>query len=306
MKRVICFLLVIVFIAGCRESDRVDKRVAVSGTPVSVQLPTGFYADPTIAGFRHTIYNATILVMSFPMEYHQALVDMAKDKLAAVGQKLVSREDVKIEGAEGVLCKLYYEAQGINFYQWRLIVPEHGNTLTVNGTFTADQDKDISNTVRKALLTTRIDLVWKPDTTAISFRIRPPAGLKLAKVLEGPGVMYTSNGSWTNDAIFSYSLLAGSNADGVVNRQRSIYAQQSFRQLCSTCVIEQQDSGLVVDGLPGIEIWGRRADPMATRLKYQAVLFDSTRCYYLFGTADEKHFDRLKDFRAAARTWRRK
>lgn len=304
MKHIIRFFTIIVFVAGCKEPARVSQRVLVRGTPVSVQLPTGFYADPTIAGFRHTVYNATILVMSIPMEYQQALIDMAKDKLAAVGQKLISREDVKVHGAEGVLCKLYYEAQGMNFYQWRLIVPERGNTLTVNGTFTADHDKEISSTVRDALLTTRVDPAWKPDTAAISFRVRPPADLMLAKVTEGPNIVYTHNGSWTNDAIFSYSLLVGSNTSVV--DQRLIYAMQSFRQLCSSCMIERQDTTLVADGLPGIEIWGKRADSVATRLKYQAIVFDSARTYYMMGTADEAHFDRLNDFRAAARTWRKK
>ncbi|MBT1708468.1 hypothetical protein KK062_09545 [Fulvivirgaceae bacterium PWU5] len=304
MKRVISFLSIIVFVAGCKEPARVDKRVPVNGTPVSVQLPAGFYADPTIAGFRHNIYSATILVMSIPIEYHQALVDMAKDKLAAVGQQLVSREDVKVNGAEGVLCKLYYEERGMNFYQWRLIVPERGNTLTVNGTFTADQDKEISGTVRDALLTTQVDPVWKPDTASISFRVRPPADLKLAKVFEGPSVMYTHDGSWTNDAIFSYSMLMGRNAHAV--DKKSIYALESFRQLCSTCIIEHQDSTLVVDGLPGIEVWGTRTDSLATRLKYQAILFDSTMSYYVVGTADKAHADKLEDFRASVRTWRKR
>jgi hypothetical protein len=304
MRRIIRFLSIIVFVAGCKEPARVTQRALVRGTPVSVQLPAGFYADSTIAGFRHNVYNATILVMSFPIEYHQALVDMAKDKLAAVGQKLISREDVNVNGADGILCKLYYQEQGMNFYQWRLIVPERGNTLTVNGTFTADQDKDISSAVRDALLTTQLDPAWKPDTVSISFRVRPPAGLQLAKIFEGPSVIYTHDGSWTNDAIFSYSLLAGSNI-GVAS-QREVYAMKSFRQLCTTCVIEHQDTTLLVDGLPGVEMWGTRRDSMATRLKYQALLFDSARSYYLFGTADENHFDRLEDFRAAVRTWRRK
>jgi len=301
MKTLIFLVSGIIFLAGCQKPSKEVFATHVVGTPVRVPLPAGFYADPSITGFRHNVYTqATIQVVSVPLRYEQAVPEL--DNMEAVGQKLVAKEPVAVDGVNGILCDVRFAVDGFNYRQWRLVLPEGINTVTVSGTFPVDQEKDISAPVRKALLAVKLD--GKPDATVFAFQVRPAGGLKMAKIFEGPSVMYTGDGSWTNASIFSYSLLCGSTMAGPVSEPTD-YAMQSFRQICSTCVIEGQDS-LQVDGLNVREIWGLREDSVATRLKYEAIFFDSTVCFYLIGTTDEKHRDRLESFRATARNWHRK
>lgn len=301
MKKLIYLILGISLLAGCRKPSKDIIATHVPGTSVRVPLPAGFYADPSITGFRHNVYKqATILVVSVPLPYTQAVTEL--DKMEAVGQKLISKEPVTAAGTQGILCRIRITAEGFNYHQWRLVLPEGDHTITVSGTFPVDQERDISTPVKKALLATKLD--GKPDASAFAFQVQPVEELKLARIFEGPSVMYTGDGSWTNTSIFSYSLLCGSTISGPVD-DLTDYTVKSFRQVCSTCVIDGQDS-LQADGLKGREVWGMRKDPVATRLKYEAIFFDSTTCYYLIGTADAEYQDRLESFRTSARTWRRK
>lgn len=305
MKTLVYFILAAFLFAGCNKDSPKDTVAArVPGTPVSMPLPKGYYADPNIAGFRHKVYQATILVISAPVPYRDAVLALEKDQLEAAGETLLSNETVTIDGTEGVLCNLSFQADGLNLHQWRLVLPDHGHTLTVNGTFTEGQDKEVSTDLKNALLS--IKLSDKPDTSAIAFEIQPTKEMKLAKIFEGPAIMYTADGLWNNTSIFTYSFLCGSRVSEYIDSLSQIdYAVQSFQQICSTCAIDGQDS-LKVDGLKGREIWGMRTDSLITRLKYEAILFDSTMCYYMIGTADKDNLSRLKDFRSSARSWKRK
>jgi len=293
---------VLISVMACKDKAATGTFTPVAGTRVSIQLPDGFYVSPG-NGFRHHKYKAGIMVMSVPLSYEDALLDLTAEKLAAAQQTLKSSEEVSVDGVRGTLCKVYYSAQGFNFGQWRLVLPEDHNIVTVSGTFAVNHEKEVSDVLRHALLTLKMDQSAKADPAAVGFTIEPTEGLKLAKVLEGPSAVYTLDGAWTNASLFTYSVVCSTapRMDTLVGMPT--VAIDAFRQVCPGCQVERQDS-LTVGGLPAREVWGTDGDS-TTRLKYQALIADKSTYYFIVGTADEAHHDRLEDFRSTTRTWKR-
>ena len=305
MKQPIAIMTIAILISvmACKDKTATGTFTPVPGTRVSIQLPDGFFASPG-NGFRHHTYKAGILVMSVPLPYKTALLDLTAEKLAAAQQTLKTAEDVTVDGVQGTLCKVYYSAQGSNFGQWRLVLPEDQNIVTVSGTFAVDHEKDVADKLKHALLTLKMDQAARPDPAVVGFTIAPTDDMKLAKVLEGPSAVYTLDGAWTHASLFTYSLMCSTAPRMDTLVAMPTVAMDAFRQVCPACDVEQQDS-LTVDGLPVQEMWGTDGDSTA-RLKYQAVIADKSAYYFIVGTADEAHRDRLDDFRSVVRTWKKK
>lgn len=301
MKYCIGSIICLLLMAGCNNthSDLVEKRVA--GTPVTMELPSEFFADPSIVGFRHTLSQATIMIASAPVSYAQALSDMGTEKLRAIGQSLLNTEDVTIHGLAGKLYKLAYQADGYNFVQWRLVLPQDKNILMVNGTFPADQEKKVSDLLKNVLLTTRLDSGWRPDANKLGFSIEPDSTFKLAKV-EGHAVVYTGDGAWTNESMADYSLFC-SYAPGSIDNKGE-FTLENFSQFCEKCNLLGHDS-LEVAGLKGNELWGTSTDSLGTHFKYEAILFDSTKYYVVLGTSAGKDEQKLNSFKYAVRHLRK-
>lgn len=300
MKHNIVILICLLLTAACNNagSGLVKKRVA--GTPVTLELPSDFFADPSIVGFRHTRSRATILIASAPVSYTQAVSDMSSEKLNTIGQKLMAEEEVTINGTAGRLYKIAFQSEGNNLVQWRLVIPQHKNILTINGTFPADEEQKVSPLVKSSLLTTTIDPTWKPDPAILDFGIESNAIFKLAKV-EGRAAVYTADGAWTNESMANNSIFCSSAPSaGIINKDE--FSIQNFRTFCTNCTITGQDSTAIAT-LKAKEIWGTSSDSTGTHLRYQAILFDSAKYYVVLGTSADTTTSRLTAFRNTVKHW---
>jgi hypothetical protein len=293
-------------LVGCLPKELKDEYAVVKGTPVSLKLPAGFMPDSTIGGFRHKDQTATIMVISLPKPFEEAVDQLDKDKMKQAGQELLSKEEVKVGNAKGVLCYINMLSQGSNFLQWMLILPDRQSTvITVNGTFLWQDKEKFSSIVKKSLLTTSLDPDAGSDTNMLSFEF-DTADLRLAKVLEGPSVLYTDDGEWSERSISDLSFYGSSSS---IRKEaffsESYYAEQYFLQTCSICTIDDIKDSLKIDGLRSVELWGFTEDSTKT-LKYQAMVFDDTRYYVMIGTAARDKEKNLEIFREISRTFRRK
>jgi hypothetical protein len=271
-----------------------------------LQIPAGFYRDPqTTNVFIHNEYEASIIVTSYPIAYEKAVRQFAKERFEGEdSRKLISSEEVKINGVKGLLYHTSLNIEGNNVKRWQLVLPEGSSTLAVLGTFIIDREKELSEPIRNMMLAAYMDNDWKPNMSLLDFTVEPAGELKLAKMLQGPSVMYTADGEWVNPSINACSFLCGTTESGFIDKQIE-YAEHSFTQMCPRCEIDGQDS-LTVDGLKTREIWGVEQDSLATRLRYEALVFDSLKCYYLVGLADKDNESRLKEFRSSVRTLKKK
>jgi hypothetical protein len=294
----------ILALSACKETKRIVGEPMV-GTPIRLQIPAGFYRESDQNTFFHKEYDANIIVNSYPVSYETAVAQYSKEQFEkAEGRKLISSEQVEINGVKGLLCQAGLNKEGYNFKRWQLVLPEGSGTLTVFGTFMIEQEKELSEPMRNMLLHAYLDTDWKPDMSQLDFTVEPAGELKLAKMLDGPSVMYTADGEWVNSSVRACSFLCGSNAGGRVENPVE-YTEKTFLQICPHCEIAGQDS-LTVNGLRGREIWGTEKDSLATRLKYEAVVFDSLQCYYFIGTVEKDSESWLKQFRSSVRTLKKK
>jgi len=306
MKNIVYLLSgLLLALTACKESKKIVGETVV-GTPLSLQVPAGFYRDPqTTNVFVHNEHDASIIVNSYPLPYEKAARQFTKERFEGRdSRKLISSEVVEINGVEGLLYHTSLNIEGNNVKRWQLILPEGSSTISVVGTFIIDHEKELSEPIRNMMLSVYMDTDWKPDMSLLDFMVEPAGELKLAKMLQGPSVMYTADGKWVNPSINAGSLLCGTTESGFIDKQIQ-YTKEAFMQICPKCEIDGQDS-LTVDGLKTQEVWGAEEDSTGIRLRYEAIVFDSLKCYYLVGLADKHNESRLKEFRSSVRTLKRK
>jgi hypothetical protein len=304
--KIIAYLLsgLILALSACKESKKIVGE-PMTGTPISLKMPSGFYREGDKNLFIHNVYDANILVSSYPVPYDTALLQYRKERFdQGVTRKLISGEAVKINGVNGMLYQASLNQEGYNFKRWQLVLPEGSGTLTVVGSFPIDQEKELSTPIKEMLLNAYVDTDWKPDMSQLDFTVQPAGSLKLAKMLDGPSVMYTADGEWINRSILDCSFLCGATTASHIDNLTK-YTEMTFKKVCPKCEIDWQDT-LTVDGLKAREIWGTEQDSLVTRLKYEAIVFDSLKCYYLIGTAEKDNEARLGEFKSSVRTLKKK
>ena len=160
----------------------VAAPVAVPGTTVTLDAPTGFVAAERFPGFQREDLGASIMVTELPAPADDMKKAMTKDALASRGMTLHSAQTVKVGGVESVLLHVSQTANGMEFLKWMLVTGDPSQTVMVVGTFPKAAEAAASDPVRKAVLSTTRDASAKADPWAgLPFRIEPTAKLKLAR-----------------------------------------------------------------------------------------------------------------------------
>ncbi len=305
-----CSLFVVVLFMQCsdkKEKITEVKPVQIPGTQVSLVPGPGFVLAPGIAGFNHTNLTATIIVLETPKPYDSILAEISKEKMKAQGTTLLRLDTVSIAGSTGRLYKSSRLTDGVTFFQWVLVLPLQGHALTVNGTFLQDDDLAASPMIKEMLMSTHI-IENANDEAVLSFTVQADS-LKFAKILEGPSVMFTKSGEWNESSIFDLSFFAGpSNTNQPMEKSKDFVLWQ-LKEFCADCeVIKNGIQPITIDSLTGYEVIALSKDStgFVKRLKYEVMLFDSTRYYLLVGTSTKNSNDRVEMFKKISRTFRKK
>jgi hypothetical protein len=294
--------------AQCASGPDESKRLTIPGTMVSMIPAEGFQLTPEIAGFKNYVKIASIIVMEIPQQYQTIVSGITKENIARQKTTLLDKEEVEVAGKKGLLYKITRLDKGINFNQWVLVLPVEKHTLTVNGTYLKQNEKDLSETIREAMLTTRIQPAAKL-TDALRFAIEPDS-LKFARILGGPSVMYTRSGAWTDSAIFDLSFFAGPSTETDILEPTQEFAEQQLKEICADCVLEETDiQPVTIDNLKGFELVSASRDSTThafKRLKYEVILYDTTRYYLMVGTSSRESDAHVQMFKGISRSFRRK
>jgi hypothetical protein len=307
MKRIHYALFGIVLGALYCCSEKNEKEaIAIEGTAIRLHPPEGFAFDPAINGLRHKGQSATIMVVSLPKPYTDAVGDLTAEKLKPAGQKLLSREEVSVSGRKGVLCSINRQSLGLDFLQWMLVLPDEKSTITLNGTFLKQDELQLSPVIREALLSATLDpdAPLGEDVLPVEF---DPHGLTFTKTMEGPSALYTATGEWSDKSIFSLSYFYTAGILGPDYSSRYDHSVRHFYQVCGTCSLDSIADSVRIDNLMATEAWGYTEDAAKVKtLKYQTMIFDKNRFYLLIGTASDDHANNLDRFKKISRTFRRK
>lgn len=301
-----CFILMLISVALWRCAEK-KPLVNITGTVISLSPPEGFTEIPQLGGFKHQELKATIMVVELPKAFDVANEQMLQEDSLSSGMKILSREEVRVDGRKGVLLQVNRRNPARSFNQWMLVLPNANYTTSINGTYLAKDEKVLSDQIKEALLTTHIGNNENSLVATLPFElsIEKPT-LKLAKVLTGPSVVYTADGVWTEHSLLSTSFYVGQSLRSKMTQPVSKEsALGMFARVCPNCKIEDNNlSEVSIDNLKGLELWGYTEQ--GHKLKYQVVLHDNDHYFQMVGTASEDQDTFLEMFRAASKTFKRK
>lgn len=277
-------------------------RITIAGTPVSLVPPAGYVAAPEIGGIKDTKHTASIIAVETPRPFKETVTGLTEEKLLMEGIRLEAKEEVTIDHHEGVLYSVNLFSGGLNYQQWMLVLPYERGTLTINGSFLKNDEAKISQALRTALLTVKLNGSPSRDK-ALPFQV-DVAELKEARIMPGPSVVFTADGAWTEESLQQLSFFAGASPlDMPVATEELARAQ--FHEMCGSCeLIESSIADVTIDSLDGLEMWGYT--PGKKKLKYQMLLMDSSMVYIMIGTANRKPEKFLELFKTSGRTFARK
>lgn len=302
-------VLALLFVQCADKKEKIAeaKPVQIPGTQVSLVPGPGFVLDPGMGGFTHTSLTATVFTLEAPKSYDSIVAEIDKEKMKTQGTTLLRMDTVSVSGLTGRLYKSSRDKDDAPYFQWVLVLPLQGHALTVTGTFLPDDDLTLSPLIKEMLMSTHV-VENTSGEAGLNFSIEADS-LKFAKILEGPSVMFTQTGEWNESSIFDLSFFAGPSHPNPPMERSKEFVLSQLKQVCADCeVIKNGIQPITIDSLSGYEVVALSKDStgFVKRLKYEVMLFDSTRYYLLVGTSTKNSTDRIEMFKNISRTFKKK
>lgn len=295
IRKLLVWGTILALVAQCHHKGAKENVVNIPGTPVKLIAPPGFSKDASIGGLKHNSLTAAILVVEIPKAFADAVLDLTKPALATQGLELITKEEINIHGLTGILCEMSLLSHGYNFRQWMLTIPFENSTISVNGTFLAQDENKISLLIKKALLSVELSEVASNTDLPFDVDAQP---WELAKVMAGPSAVFTPSGEWSESSLLTKSLFVGRSTNPQADVRE--FSRYQFSEACHMCTVESEDT-INIDGRNGIELWGYTSDRL--KIKYQVVFQDTVNLYLIIGTAKEEHDGSLQYFKKVARSF---
>jgi len=285
--------------------------VSVPGTKVKLAPPPGFAPAKQFPGFINEDTGSSIVVTEMPAPFSQITAGFDSKSLAAGGMTLLSRREISIGGAKGVLLHVSQVAQSIDFLKWIVAVGNEKETVLIAATFPKELKADLSAVMEKSVLSSRWDHDAQVDQLAgLNFSIKDDPAMKFAKRVSGLMLM-TKDGSLpgkpNNDPIF----IVGSAVSQVNVEDKKKFAEQRILQTegLSGAAIKKANE-VTIDGLPGYVIIAEARQtnpPEQPMVVYQTLLFDGDSYFIMQGfTPPEEQKKYLEIFERIAQSFRRK
>ncbi|WP_164014433.1 hypothetical protein [Pyxidicoccus trucidator] len=297
--------------SGAASSKRkAPALVQVKGTRVSLAIPEGFTETTRFTGFRQEATGATIRVKDYPLGgLEMTLRNLSEESLASQGMKLLSREEVKLDGQPGALLHIGHTSNGVDYRRWVLVLGNTSALLVIDAIWREQDSKALSSPLEDAMRSTR----WNPDAKFSRgpdlFTLKETPGLKAVAKREQSIVMYTRDGKEPGKARTQpFLVIAPAPNRKAVGDDVSAFTLRELEGWGVKAAGIESSAPLTVGGLKGHEVVARAKD-LATQKDYTlyfAVLVDEER-YFLIeghvGDADREEY--VEHFKTAVRGFQR-
>jgi hypothetical protein len=251
-----------------------------------------------------------LMVETLPYSVKQYREQTTKEGMARRGGKLLAKEDVKSDLGDALLVKIEQKANGEVWRKWMFYLGDDKGSFRVSGIYPATLESEMSDVLKKAVLTARrAGSVGKVSTEIQPFTIKPAKPLKLARKDPNGQEIYAEDGRYPMaDAGDLLLILAPSRSRvGVADKKK--YAQERLKKETSLRTLKiGKTRKLKIDGL---ETWEVEATAVhkQTRTKVAilvTIIYDDVQYYISVGYAGQ---DRTKSaykvFRKTMKTFKR-
>jgi hypothetical protein len=286
------------------------RYVTFPAAGVKLVRPDGFDDAENFHGFQQPSTNASVMVVAIPGPFSETTGGFTPAQMNSQGMNLITREDIEIDGKQGLLLSVSQRAYGTDFAKWIVAFGDESKTTIVTATYPATHDLTLSGLLKSIVLSVRLDTTPAPEPgTDVGFTVTASEKLKITPGI-GKMVMYTKDGivpaKSPEDPLF---LAAPSVADVPLEDKRQFAVQRLFQTAHTKVTSLISNTPVTIDGLEGFELLAEaeHSDSGISLVLYQVLLFDEG-CYILMqglvGAALRDEY--LPEFKAMAHSFSRK
>jgi hypothetical protein len=289
------------------------ETARVTGSRIIMDRPSGFEKAPNFAGFQNAELGASIMVTEVPGPYSKVTAGFDQTQMARRGMTLVSKYSAPVSGMQGLLLEITQSASGTDFRKWIHAFGNDTLTVLVTATFPETLKTQLSERLRRAVLTTTFDSSIAPPSKQhdLPFTISPVPGLKPAGRIQNM-LMFNPSGELPHHgaaAGHSTLFIVGQALSDLTIEDRKLFARRRLSQTPHLSGVEiQAESDVTISGLPGREIMASATGKAGEKLfVYQTILYGRGSYFIMQGLADASIRTAQEPlFKAIARTFKLK
>jgi hypothetical protein len=291
-------------------NTKTDKHKQVNGTKFFIVSPKGFVNATSFQGFQQLNSGSSILVMEIPGPFSESTKGFNEQGLKTQGVVLKEKEEIKINGIQGLFLTAEQFAYNTNFSKYILVFGDNKATYMVNGTFpkeVKELDKDVVESMLSVIYESELTV---DPLSSVSFTVDTEGTkLKFGKSMTGM-LLYTVDGKVPTESKDKTSFIVGLSLANVQTIDKKMTSINRLKRMPYTDlkIDENKISEIQIDGISGYEIIAEGFDTTnGTKEQiYQVMLFTDNGYYIMVGTTKSDFESNLDLFKKVARTLKRK
>lgn len=280
---------VVMILAVCAGATAESQKL-VKGTHVIVTPPSEFVVADRFPGFISKETGASIMVSELPAPLAEVTKDFNAGGFRKQGMNLLSQTKASYGKHNGVLISAAQSARGVDFLKWMAVFGDEKTTYLVTASFPKEAEADLSDVLKKAVMSARVSATDADPLDALTFRVSPTNDMKTAKVI-GNGILFSKGGLFPAKSIDTPIFVVGASASkGLQIPDKKVFAQSRLQKVATLRDVRVKTTEPIrIGGLDGYESTADAidADGGSKMLMYQVVLFDADGYYAMQGIATE-------------------
>jgi hypothetical protein len=286
-----------------------QRYVSFPAAGVKLLQPLGFDVADRFDGFGQASTTSSVMVVTIPANLKTVTSGFNAAKLQSRGMKLLSKENVKVDGRQGILLKVSQTAYGIEFIKWMLAVGTDTDTKIVTATFPQEREAKLSSPLKTSLLSVKIDETAAHTIgSSAGYTLTASNKLKLTREF-GKTLLYTKDGVVPAKSVADPLFVVSPSFSQVEIDNRQQFALQRLSQTTNTKIGKVTATNPIeIDGSSGYEIIAQAQDSSSGTplVVYQVMLFEANSYFLMQGLVGEQLSDEyLPVFQSMARSFKR-
>lgn len=287
-----------------------DAYISVAGTKVSLIPPPNFTKAENFCGFQNEETNSAILIIEAPAPFNETTKDFTKSGFQSQGVNLINKEELTLNNLPAFFIEAEQNAYGKIYKKYILVFGSDNNTTVVNATFPKEYNAEISDKIKKSILSV---VYTKSKKTNSLEQINYSINVENTKLK--PAATFANCALYTVDGIVpakskdKSSFMISPSLGKMEIPDKKSFATNRLRQMQGfTNIVIEKTTDIQINGLNGYEIIAN-ANNTKTQGKekiYYVVLFKEQIYYLLLGIADDDFENNLTLFRNITETFKLK
>lgn len=286
-----------------------ESYVSVPATKVSLIPPEGFTPAINFNGFEQAKSNSSIMVVEVLGPFDETSNGFTEEGLKSRGVIMSSKEDLIINGYEGVFITSEQFAYDSTFSKYILAFGNDTSTIILNGMYPKDF-QELGDEIKTSILS----VVYEPGKEtdpleSMNFKINVGNTKFQFATMISNSLLFTVDGLAPTQSDDKTILVVGSSPGEVLVEDEKQYAINRMKQFPTIVKVESENiNSVTIDDISGYEIvsYGQDDKTGEPEMVYQIMLFSDNLYYLIVGIAKDNFEENLEVFKTVSKTFKRK